>query len=29
MELLPPQARNWQAEIGAGRVRPELGRWAG
>jgi phosphotransferase family enzyme len=29
MELLPPEARNWQAEIGAGRVRPQLGRWAG
>lgn len=29
MELLPAEARNWQEEIGAGRVRPELGRWAG
>ena len=29
MELLPPESRNWQAEIGAGRVRPEFGRWAG
>jgi phosphotransferase family enzyme len=29
MELLPPEARNWQTEIGEGRVRPELGRWAG
>ena len=29
MELLPREARNWQAEIGAGRVRPEFGRWAG
>ena len=29
MELLPAEARNWQAEIGAGRVRPEFGRWAG
>jgi 5-methylthioribose kinase len=29
MELLPAAARNWQAEIGEGRVRPELGSWAG
>jgi hypothetical protein len=29
MELLPPAARNWQAEIGDGRTWPELGRWAG
>jgi hypothetical protein len=29
MELLPAEARNWQSEIGEGRVRPELGRWAG
>lgn len=29
MELLPTEARNWQTEIGEGRVRPELGRWAG
>jgi len=29
MELLPPEARNWQAEIGEGRAWPELGRWAG
>ncbi len=29
MELLPAEARNWQAEIGAGRVRPKFGRWAG
>jgi hypothetical protein len=29
MELLPREARNWQAEIGEGRARPELGRWAG
>ncbi|HKP19411.1 MAG TPA: hypothetical protein VJT84_13110 [Gaiellaceae bacterium] len=29
LELLPLEARNWQAEIGEGRVRPELGRWAG
>lgn len=29
MELLPPEARNWQAEIGDGRTWPELGRWAG
>lgn len=29
MEHLPPEARNWQAEIGEGRVNPEVGRWAG
>jgi Phosphotransferase enzyme family len=29
MELLPAEARNWQAEIGEGRAHPELGRWAG
>ena len=29
MELLPRDARNWQAEIAEGRVLPELGRWAG
>jgi 5-methylthioribose kinase len=29
MELLPPEACNWQAEIGEGRVHPEIGRWAG
>lgn len=29
MELVPPTARNWQAEIGAGRVHEEAGRWAG
>ena len=29
MELLPAGARNWQAEIGEGRVHAEAGRWAG
>jgi 5-methylthioribose kinase len=29
MELLPTEARNWQAEIGQKRVHAELGRWAG
>jgi 5-methylthioribose kinase len=29
MELIPAGARNWQAEIGAGRVHPECGTWAG
>jgi 5-methylthioribose kinase len=29
MELVPPEARNWQAEIGAQRVHPEVGGWAG
>jgi len=29
MEQLPAEARNWQAEIGEGRVSPDVGRWAG
>jgi Phosphotransferase enzyme family len=29
LELLPPSARNWQAEIAERRVHPELGDWAG
>jgi 5-methylthioribose kinase len=29
MELLPDDAPNWQAEIAAGRVHPEVGPWAG
>ena len=29
MELIPPEARNWQAEVGEGRVHSEAGRWAG
>ena len=29
MEHLPAEARNWQAEVGEGRVHPEAGRWAG
>jgi len=29
MELLPAGARNWQAEIAAGRVHADAGRWAG
>jgi 5-methylthioribose kinase len=29
MEYLPPEARNWQAEVEEGRVHPEAGRWAG
>ena len=29
MELIPEAARNWQAEVGEGRVHPEVGRWAG
>ena len=29
MELLPAAARNWQAEIGAGRTHAGEGRWAG
>lgn len=29
MELLPPDARNWQQEVAAGRVHPGAGRWAG
>jgi 5-methylthioribose kinase len=29
MELLPAAARNWQAEIGDGRVHSDLGTWAG
>ena len=29
MELLPDEARNWQAEIGEGRVHAPAGRWAG
>jgi len=29
MELIPATARNWQAEVGEGRVHPEVGSWAG
>lgn len=29
MELIPPSARNWQAEVGEGRVHADAGRWAG
>jgi len=29
MELIPPTARNWQAEVGEGRVHAETGSWAG
>ena len=29
MELIPPTARNWQAEVGEGRVHAGTGRWAG
>jgi 5-methylthioribose kinase len=29
MELLPANARNWQAEIGKKRVHADVGRWAG
>lgn len=29
MELLPLEARNWQQEVGAGRVHADAGRWAG
>jgi 5-methylthioribose kinase len=29
MELLPSHAQNWQMEIGAGRVWPQFGSWAG
>jgi 5-methylthioribose kinase len=29
MELVPLEARNWQAEIGEGRAHPAVGRWAG
>jgi len=29
MELVPPEARNWQAEIAQGRVHPDVGSWAG
>ena len=29
MKLIPPDARNWQAEVGEGRVHAERGRWAG
>ena len=29
MELIPPTARNWQAEVGEGRVHADAGRWAG
>ena len=29
MELIPPEARNWQAEVGEGRVHAAAGRWAG
>lgn len=29
MELIPPTARNWQAEVGEGRVHAATGTWAG
>jgi 5-methylthioribose kinase len=29
MELIPPEARNWQAEVGEGRVHAAAGSWAG
>lgn len=29
MELIPPTARNWQAEVGEGRVHADAARWAG
>jgi len=29
MELIPPTAKNWQAEVGEGRVHADAGRWAG
>ncbi len=29
MELIPPTARNWQAEVGEGRPHADAGRWAG
>jgi hypothetical protein len=29
MELIPPAARNWQAEVGAGRAHAGAGAWAG
>ena len=29
MELIPPSARNWQAEVGEGRIHADAGRWAG
>ncbi len=29
MELIPASARNWQVEVGEGRVHPRAGRWAG
>ena len=29
MELIQPEARNWQAEVGEGRVHAGVGRWAG
>jgi len=29
MELIPPSARNWQAEVGEGRAHSEVGLWAG
>lgn len=29
MELIPPEAQNWQAEVGEGRVHAGAGRWAG
>ncbi len=29
MELIPPEARNWQVEVGEGRVHADAGRWAG
>lgn len=29
MELIPPAARNWQAEVAEEHVHPEAGRWAG
>ena len=29
MELISPSARNWQAEVGEGRIHADAGRWAG
>jgi 5-methylthioribose kinase len=29
MELIPPEARNWQAEVGEGHVHAAAGNWAG
>jgi 5-methylthioribose kinase len=29
MQLIPPSARNWQADVGEGRVHADVGYWAG